>query len=113
MHCIALMHCIVITKPLTPCLFDGVHLYVRRAESELVQYVESAVPEVLATIQETGELPPELAAQLHMNIRVFVALQVAERLGEAVNAPNIAEASTPKPATVKVDSKEVRRHAHM
>ena len=77
-----------------------------RADSELVKYVEGAVPDVLATIRDSGELPPEEAAKLHTNIRVFVALQVAQQIGEAVNGPDIAAASMPRPATVKEDSKE-------
>ena len=52
---------------------------VTRADSELVQYVEGAVPDVLATIRDTGELPPEQATLLDTNIRVFVALQVAQQ----------------------------------
>ena len=60
-----------------------------------------------AAIRETGELPDEAAAQLHMNIRVFVALQVAQQTGEAVNATNVASASEPVlAATVKNDSRE-------
>jgi hypothetical protein len=83
-----------------------------RADSELVQYVEGAVPDVLATIRDTGDLPPEQAAQLHTNIRVFVALQVAKQSGEAVNGPDIAEASMPRPATVKQDSEEEAASKH-
>ena len=64
------------------------------------------MPDVLATIRDTGDLPPEQAAQLHTNIRVFVALQVAKQSGEAVNCPDVAHASMPQPATVKQDSEE-------
>ena len=48
------------------------------ASSALVQYVAGAAPEALAAIRERGVLRPEEAAQLHTNVRVFVALELAK-----------------------------------
>ena len=102
----------ILAVPLRRFVLDQHGWFASRADSELVQYVEGAVPDVLATIRDTGDLPPEQAAQLHTNIRVFVALQVAKQSGEAVNGPDIAEASMPRPATVKQDSEEEAASKH-